>query len=75
MKLIKVKPWGEGQGDFVYITEEDFSPDFHELRDEAEKTKKAPTIDEIRAALSAKGVQFDEKAKKPELQKLLDEAE
>lgn len=74
MKLIKVKPWGEGQGDFVSINEEDFNPDFHELLDEAEKTK-APGIDEIRAALAAKGVEFDPKAKKADLQKLLDEAE
>ncbi len=74
MKLIKVKPWGEGQGDFVHINEKDFNPDFHELLDEAEKPKKATTIDDIRAALTAKGIQFDEKAKKPELQKLLDDA-
>ncbi|MEE6443177.1 MULTISPECIES: hypothetical protein [Pseudomonas] len=31
MKLIKVKPWGEGQGDHVLIDESDFSPDFHIL--------------------------------------------
>lgn len=73
MKLIKVKPWGEGQGDFVHINEEDFNSDFHELLDEAEKVSKAPGIDDIRAALTAKGVQFDAKAKKPDLQKLLDE--
>ncbi|WP_330113917.1 HeH/LEM domain-containing protein [Pseudomonas sp. JS3066] len=30
------------------------------------------SIDEIRAQLTAKGVQFDEKAKKADLQKLLD---
>lgn len=74
MKLIKVKPWGEGQGDFVHINEEDFNQDFHELLDEAEKVK-APGIDEIRAALTAKGIEFDPKAKKADLQKLLDEAE
>lgn len=73
MKLIKVKPWGEGQGDFVHINEEDFNPDFHELLDEAEKVK-APGIDDIRAALTAKGIQFEAKAKKPELQKLLDDS-
>lgn len=31
MKLIKVKPWGEGQGDHVLIDESDFNPDFHSL--------------------------------------------
>lgn len=73
MSLIKVKPWGEGQGNFVHINEEDFNPDFHELLDEAGKAK-APGIDEIRASLTAKGIEFDPKAKKPELQKLLDDA-
>lgn len=74
MKLIKVKTWGEGQGDFVYINEEDFNPDFHELLDEAEKPAKALTVDDIRAALTAKGIEFEAGAKKPALQKLLDEA-
>ncbi|WP_052506143.1 hypothetical protein [Pseudomonas sp. MRSN 12121] len=73
MKLIKVKPWGEGQGDFVHINEEDFNPDFHELLDEAGKSGKALSIDEIRAALNAKGVTFEAGAKKPALQKLLDD--
>lgn len=74
MKLIKVKPWGEGQGDFVHINEEDFNPDFHELLDEAGKSGKTPSIDEIRAALTAKGIDFEAGAKKSALQKLLDEA-
>ena len=74
MKLIKVKPWGEGQGDFVHINEEDFNPDFHELLDETGKSGKAPGIDEIRAALTAKGIEFEAGAKKPALQKLLEEA-
>ena len=29
MAAIKVKPWGKGQGDFVWIEEENFDPDFH----------------------------------------------
>lgn len=33
MKLIKVKPWGEGQGDHVLIDESEFNPDFHTLAD------------------------------------------
>lgn len=32
---IKVKPWGEGQGDFVIINEADFDPAVHQ-RFEAE---------------------------------------
>lgn len=31
-KTVKVKPWGEGQGDFVLINEEDLN-DTHELFD------------------------------------------
>lgn len=33
----------------------------------------APSIEELRTTLTANGVTFDEKAKKPELQKLLDD--
>lgn len=33
MAAIKVNPWGEGQGDFVMIDEENFNPDFHALYD------------------------------------------
>lgn len=73
-KTLKVKPWGEGQGDFVVINEADFDPDLHELLSEAEKPGKAPGIDDIRAALTARNIQFDPKAKKADLQKLLDEA-
>lgn len=29
MKTIKVKPWGEDQGDFVLINEEEFDAGFH----------------------------------------------
>lgn len=31
MPIIKVKPWGKNQGDFVQIEESDFDPDKHEL--------------------------------------------
>lgn len=43
MKTIKVKPWGEGQGDFVLVNEEDFNPEAHQLFDDApaEKPKAA----------------------------------
>lgn len=40
MKVIKCKPWGEGQGDHVLVNEEDFNTDFHVLLDApAEKSK------------------------------------
>lgn len=37
---IKVKPWGQGQGDFVLINEDEFNPDFHEHLDAANKPAK-----------------------------------
>lgn len=73
-KTLKVKPWGQGQGDFVLINETDFDSELHELLGEAEKAGKAPGIDDIRAALTARNIQFDSKGKKSELQKLLDDA-
>lgn len=44
MKTIRVKPWGEEQGDHVVINEADFDPDFHQHLDseapEADKPKR-----------------------------------
>lgn len=34
---IKVKPWGNGQGDFVEINEADFDPKVHKPFDEQPK--------------------------------------
>ena len=34
MPVMKVKPWGEDQGDFVLIDEDDFNPDVHEKFEE-----------------------------------------
>lgn len=33
MPVIKVKPWGEGQGEFVLIEEEDFNEEVHVLHE------------------------------------------
>lgn len=43
MKTLKVKPWGEGQGDHVLIDAQTFDPELHTLLDEvpAEKSKPA----------------------------------
>lgn len=77
-KTIKVQPWGEGQGDHVVINEADFDSKFHKLLDEAGSAGGKPSdglkVDEIKAALEAKGIEIPEGAKKPELAKLLDEA-
>jgi hypothetical protein len=43
-KTIKVKPWGEGQGEFVEINAEDFDPNIHEAisADEPAPEPRAP---------------------------------
>lgn len=55
-----------------------FAPDGYEhpepAKDEKPKAGGPLKVDEIRAALDAKGVAYGEKATKPELQKLLDDA-
>ena len=35
MATVKVKPWGEGQGEFVIIEKEDFDAEKHELFEES----------------------------------------
>lgn len=77
LKTIKVKPWGEGQGDFVVINESDFDPDRHELFDAPEGDDKAAapvTAAMLREALDARGVHYKPAASKAQLQALLDEA-
>ena len=78
MKTIKVKPWGKEQGDHVVINESDYDPKVHKLLDEADDSdnpSKGLTVDQIKAALVEKGIEVPDGAKKPELAKLLDEAE
>lgn len=73
MKTIKVQPWGEDQGDFVLINEEDFDESVHKRFDaDAKKADKAPGIADLRAALTEKGIEFPADAKKADLQALLD---
>ncbi len=78
MKTIKVMPWGDDQGDFVLINEDDFDASVHKAYDEGAKKApsqpKAPSVDELRAALTAKGIEIPEGAKKADLQALLDKA-
>jgi hypothetical protein len=49
---IKVKPWGDGQGDFVEINESDFDPKVHNLY-EVEVDDGEATAEEIVAAITA----------------------
>ena len=39
MAVIKVKPWGKDQGNFVFIEEENFDPDFHKKFTEKKPVK------------------------------------
>lgn len=39
LETIKVKPWGEGQGDHVVINKDDFDPEKHQLFDETEQVE------------------------------------
>lgn len=73
-EVLKVKPWGKDQGDFVLINAEDFNHEFHELFDAAPSAPKKLGIAELREALKAKGIDFPEDAKKADLQALLDAA-
>ncbi|UQS92520.1 HeH/LEM domain-containing protein [Pseudomonas chlororaphis subsp. piscium] len=49
-------------------------PQYGQAAEDGSGKVKAPGIDDLRAALTAKNITFDPKAKKPDLQKLLDEA-
>ena len=76
MKTIQVMPWGDDQGDFVLINEDDFDSSVHKRYEEGAKKAasqpKGPTVDELKAALTEKGVEIPEGAKKADLQALLD---
>jgi hypothetical protein len=79
-KTVKVKSWGEGQGDFVEINEIDFDKSKHELYDESTEKKAAEgnaalTKAQIIEKLTALNVEHDASAKKDELLAKLDEAE
>ncbi len=84
MNTIQVKPWGEGQGDFVLINESDFVEGFHELvggkkpsakeKKAADEAAAAQLLADAKAALTAKGITFDEAATQADLQTLLDAA-
>lgn len=43
---IKVKPWGEGQGDHVLINEEDFDASLHEMLDGSASPVKRAELEE-----------------------------
>ncbi|VVQ19951.1 hypothetical protein [Pseudomonas fluorescens] len=78
MGTIQVKPWGEGQGDYVLIEESDFNSDFHELLGDASSGgdgKAKLTAAEIKAKLTAANIDFKGNASRESLQALLDDHE
>jgi hypothetical protein len=40
--VVKVMPWGEGQGEFVLINESDFDPAVHKMFEQPKATTKEP---------------------------------
>ena len=44
MDIMKVKPWGEGQGDYVLVNVSDFDPTFHTPLDAEEAAKVADKL-------------------------------
>jgi len=65
---VKVKPWGEGQGDYVEINVEDFNPEIH---DKYEAEPAGQTVDELKSILTEAGVNFAAKTTKGELLKMV----
>lgn len=74
MKLLKVKPWGEDQGDHVLINEEDFNPEVHELFDSTPvgdlRLDELPVAD-LKAMATAKGLTFPGNVSKAKLIELI----
>lgn len=73
MKLLKVKPWGEDQGDHVLINEEDFNPDVHELFDgkPADGSLESKTAAELKAIATERGLSFSGNVSKAKLLEML----
>lgn len=73
METVKVKAWSAEQGDFVLINKDDFDPEKHELFDDAGAKKADLTVDQLKEALTAKGVEIPAGAKKADLIELLEQ--
>jgi hypothetical protein len=66
----------ENEAGYIVINESDFDETIHELFDAIDSNgdKVRTRIGDLREALTARGVSFDPRAKKPDLQALLDAA-
>lgn len=74
METVKVKAWSAEQGDFVLINKDDFDPEKHELLDEEGAKKADLNVNQLKEALTAKGIEIPEGAKKADLVSLLEQS-
>ncbi|MBB1614522.1 hypothetical protein A9978_18970 [Pseudomonas sp. UMC65] len=73
--VIKVMPWGEGQGDFVLIDADSFDENIHTRYDDGsdQGAPKEGTAAFLRAKLDELGVSYKAGASKADLQALIDQ--
>lgn len=74
METVKVKAWDPDQGDFVLINRDDFDPEKHALLDEEGAKKADLNVNQLKEALTAKGIEIPEGAKKADLVSLLEQS-
>lgn len=76
METIKVKPWGEDQGDFVLINAEDFDDAVHSRFDAegGDSGEGGLSATQLKDELKKRNIEFKGNASKAVLQGLYDEA-
>ena len=74
METVKVKAWAAEQGDFVLINKDDFDPEKHEFFEDAGAKKADLNVNQLKEALTAKGIEIPEGAKKADLVSLLEQS-
>jgi hypothetical protein len=76
METMKVKPWGDDQGDFVLINAEDFNADFHVPfgAEGGESGEGELSAAQLKDELRKRNIEFRGNASRAVLQGLYDEA-
>lgn len=77
METIKVKPWGEGQGEFVLINAEDFDEAVHArygFESSDDGSDGALSASQLKDELKKRNIEFRGNASRAVLQGLYDEA-
>lgn len=65
---VKVKPWGEGQGDFVEINEADFDAAIHELHEGAAPSGlESMTVADLKAHAEGNAIDIGDATKKADI--------